>query len=113
MIFFRYWKPIVGALLLLACFTAGWGLRGKVCQAKADKLVVDQLRAVQAQRDEWQRLAVESDEQLQAVLKAQPKTGQTVREVIRNAPSTCTVAPAAVERLRAGVQAANTSTSSG
>ena len=95
------------ALLLAGCIGGGWWMRGKVCEANAAKDLKAQSDSYRKTVEYWQKQAYATDEKLQAALKAQPKTGQTVREVIRNAPSTCTVAPAVTRKLRDGIQAAN------
>ena len=108
--------PYLSALKLLACLAAllfaawlGYDYKAGKC-AEADN---DRLQAQIAQTEHWQEAAYKSDIALQAALKAKPKTGQTVREVIRDAPSDCSVNPAAVDRLRAGARAANQATSAG
>ena len=109
-------NPYLSALKFAACAAAlliaawlGYDYKAGKC-AEADN---DRLKAQAAQIERLQQEAYKADEALQAALRAKPKTGQTVREVIRDAPSDCSVNPAAVDRLRAGARAANQATSAG
>jgi hypothetical protein len=102
-------KFAAGAIALLIAAWLGYDYKAGKC-AEDDNA---RLTAQAAQIERLQQEAYKADEALQAALRAKPKTGQTVREVIRDAPSNCSVNPAAVDRLRAGARAANQATSAG
>jgi hypothetical protein len=100
--FWIKWGAALTVLALVVRFVYGKGY--DACELK-------HLKAEQSLQEAAVNRAVEADKKLQAALKAAPKTGQRVREVIRNAPSDCSVNPAAVDRLRDGIRAANEATS--
>src|SRR5690606_10588280 len=93
-----YWPLIkwgILAILLALCIRWVYGKGYDACDLK-------HLKAEQALMDAATKRATRADERLREALSRKPKTGQTVREVIREAPSDCSVNPAAVDRLRDG-----------
>lgn len=105
----------VGAAVAVLLLAYGFGYRtaslaGKFALASQLNAQAESYRQTV---EHWQQQAYAADEKLQAALKAQPKTGQSVREGVRSAPSSCTIDAGVVDRLRAGARAANTTTSAG
>ena len=102
-----YWFWIKWGLVALAFVLAYRWAYGQ----GYDAAELSHLKAEQSLIAESVKRASAADEKLQTALKSAPKTGQTVREVIRNAPSDCSVNPTVVDRLRDGIRAANEATS--
>lgn len=66
-----------------------------------------QLKAVEAQRDEWQRRAYESDEALRIAQQKVPQTGKQVDDEVSKHPTSpdCVVPDAVADRLQDGIDA--------
>lgn len=99
-----------GAVLVLVALTAGgWGLYragGNAARVACLQAQAKQEAAYKAALAKEQERAADANEALRVRL-AKPAPGRTIREVVRNVPSACTVDPAVSDSVREAVKRAN------
>jgi hypothetical protein len=103
----KYWKQILGVTVLLAALVWAYRLGGTSARLDCATERAAALKAIQADRDEWQERAYKADEALAKALKA-PKAAPAVDEVIRANPSGCNMPKPVGDRVRQAIREANT-----
>jgi len=102
------WAAIALCAFLWTAGTMGWAFHfgGKSARLACAEAQLEAREAADKALRDAQQEAGKANEALRREL-AKPKPGQTIREVVRNAPSDCSVDPVVSDSVREAVKRAN------
>ncbi len=101
-----YWKHLLAVALLGYAGYAVYGLGKQSAELACLEAQVAEVAALAAAIEAAQADAAKANEALRVEL-AKPRPGQTIREVVRDNPSSCAVDPAVSSGVREAVAEAN------